>query len=117
MISAVDVFSTERRKRNQVVTGIRRAAEMGTSAKSRTIMPNPPACRRRSVVFRACSKNGLSAVDFRLSARGDSVSFLENTKLFTGRTLNAERRVLLFTSPDDPMTRSLDVFPHRTHSS
>src|SRR3954468_1632342 len=53
---AVLVFSTARRKRNHVANGIRRATLGGTSFKSTTTIPNPPACNSRSVVFNTCSR-------------------------------------------------------------
>src|SRR5882724_6354220 len=50
------VFSTARRKRNQVASGTRRATLGGTSFMSTITMPKPPACKSRSVAFKTCSR-------------------------------------------------------------
>src|SRR5205807_165692 len=51
----VGVFSTMRWKRNHVLIGIRRASTQEMFPRSSTTTPQPPLCKRRSVVFRACS--------------------------------------------------------------
>src|SRR3954463_13147079 len=53
---AVLVFSIARRKRNQVANGIFRATLGATSFRSTTTIPNPPACKSRSVTFNTCSR-------------------------------------------------------------
>src|SRR4051794_32735466 len=53
---AVLVFSTARRNRNHVASGIFRATLGDTSFRSTITIPNPPACKSRSVVFITCSR-------------------------------------------------------------
>ena len=60
----VGLFSTARRKRNHVVSGMRRAACGGRSARSRMIRPKPPLSRSRSVARRTCSRRWSDAFDF-----------------------------------------------------
>ncbi len=54
--STVGVCSTARRKRNHVVSGMRRAACGGRSPRSRAINPKPPLSSSRSVARRSCSR-------------------------------------------------------------
>ena len=54
--STVDVCSTARRKRNHVVSGMRRAVCCGRSPRSRAISPKPPLSSSRSVARRSCSR-------------------------------------------------------------
>ena len=54
--STVGVCSTARRKRNHVVSGMRRAACSGRSPRSRAINPKPPLSSSRSVARRSCSR-------------------------------------------------------------
>jgi hypothetical protein len=54
--STVGVCSTARRKRNQVVSGMRRATCGGRSPRSRAINPKPPLSSSRSVARRSCSR-------------------------------------------------------------
>src|SRR5215469_4138081 len=51
----VGVFSIARRKRNHVLSSIRRASTHEILPRSKTTTPHPPLCSRMSVVFRACS--------------------------------------------------------------
>ncbi len=55
--STVGVCSTARRKRNHVVSGMRRAACGGRSPRSSTISPKPPLSSSRSVARRSCSRH------------------------------------------------------------
>ena len=53
--------SMTRARRNQVVNGSARTVRGGTSARSRTTRPNPPACSTRFIAFeRACGIAGLA---------------------------------------------------------
>ena len=54
--STVGVCSTARRKRNHVVSGMRRAVCGGRSPRSRAIIPKPPLSSSRSVARRSCSR-------------------------------------------------------------
>src|ERR1700691_358540 len=62
--STVGVCSTARRKRNQVVNGMRRAAGSGRSPRSRAINPKPPLSSSRSEARRTCSRRCSAGHEF-----------------------------------------------------
>jgi len=55
--STVGVYSTARRKRNHVVSGMRLAACGGRSPRSSAINPKPPLSSNRSATRRSCSRH------------------------------------------------------------
>src|SRR6266850_1298673 len=118
------VFSTARRKRNQVASGTRRATLGGTSFMSTITMPKPPACKSRSVAFKTCSRLENFVPEQRTHSRrarstpaasadpGSKASLASTSAQLSCRTLvaSASAESMMLVQPEDSGAVSISFF-------